>query len=260
MTTNLQRGKTLIMIPLLMLTKNLFGTKLNNQKRSESSFGENDEGYKSSYDDYSSDDDFVWDGRVPNKNRDEKPSSKFPAKNSYDSDDSGSWYTVDYDDQAWQNPKTSGKGRYDQKWNHPAKKADSRKKFSVKELKRTVENFKRSRFSAGKNQDRFEDWNDEDFKNQNNGEGMRYSSEKKRPAFGGKPRTAKDQKSNRFPRSTENSRSRFSTEKNRDLFEDDMMPKWVPKDIYDKKYGKGGSKFQDLKRKPSSFRRRSNQW
>ena len=69
---------------------------------------------------------------------------------------------------------------------------------------------------------------------------------------------AKDQKSNWFPRSTENSRSRFSTEKNRDLFEDE--PKWVHKDIDDKKYGKGGSEFQDLKRKPSSFRRRSNQW
>ena len=71
---------------------------------------------------------------------------------------------------------------------------------------------------------------------------------------------AKDQKSNRFPRSTENSRSRFAAEKNRDLFEDDVMPKWVDGDVDDKKYGKGGSKFQGWKRKPSSIRRRSNQW
>ena len=89
---------------------------------------------------------------------------------------------------------------------------------------------------------------------------MRYSSNKKGSALGGKPRMAKDQKGTRFPRSTENSRSRFAAEKNRDLFEDDVMPKWVGEDMEDEKYGKGGSKFRDWKRKPSSFRRRSNQW
>ena len=48
---------------------------------------------------------------------------------------------------------------------------------------------------------------------------------------------AKDQK---VPRSTENLRS---TEKNRDLFDDDLMPVWDGKDFDDDNYGKGRSKF-----------------
>ena len=151
-----------------------------------STFDDYDDGYESSYEDYEihlSDIDrgFVWDGTKPSKNKNKNPSSnsKLPAKTSFDNDDSGSWYTIDYDDEAWQSPKKSDKGKHDRNWNRPAKKTESRKKFSVKDLKRKVEDFSRSRFSADKNRDRFEKWDDEDFKNQNNGKGRSFFSIKK---------------------------------------------------------------------------------
>ena len=70
----------------------------------------------------------------------------------------------------------------------------------------------------------------------------------------------KDQKG---PRSTENSRSNFAAEKNRDLFDDDDLPVWDGNDFDDDNYGKGISKFRDGKKKASRFGRRRNkvfQW
>jgi len=116
-------------------------------------------------------------------------------------------------------------------------------------------------------------WDGNDFDDDNYGKGKRYLSKIKGLAFGGKPRMEKDQKG---PRSTENSRSNFAAEKNRDLFDDDDLPVWdgndfddddLPvwdgNDFDDDNYGKGISKFRDGKKKASRFGRRRNkvfQW